>query len=147
MYPKPKAQPHTPVAYSYDNARSGRMQILNPHSIGKFLGLIRSTGDTTPPEHGRSVIGAALAADWLLRQIDRAGRVMDSGDIFAGMTTAMTTSNSLDTAEWAATNVLILSVIGYLVWPAGKRLVRTIHKRAMERYTRISRPRAEVLHG
>ena len=138
------------TAYGDDNALPYPVQTLNPNSesIGEIIGRTRSDGTLTPPESDRGTIGVVLAVDWLLRQIDRAGVILDSGDIIVGMTKVVTTSNTMDMATWAAMNFVMLCVTGYLLWPSGKRLVTGLHKWARERYAqRKSRSYAKGRNG
>ena len=94
------------------------------------------------------MIGVAFAADFLLRQVDRAGRVLDSGEIITGMITAMNTSNTTDMAGWAAMNAVIIGIVGYLICPAVKRGLSAIHKRTTARYTWAkNRRNTEVRNG
>ena len=135
-------------AYLDDNSRPYANQTINRLSIGDVIGRIRNIWNPNPPERIRTLIGYALAADWGLRLIDRIGRILDTGDVITGVTTAITTSSSADVASWLITNVVILGIAGYLLWPVGKQLMTAIHKLVSERYTqRKTRPNAEAHNG
>ena len=148
MYQRDKIHAPFPTVYVDDTAHSDANQTVKLKGIGKILGRIRSDGDITPPKNDRSVIGAALAADFILRQIDRAGRILDGGEIIQSITTAMNTSSYGDMASWVTMNAPILGIVGYLLYPSAKRIVATIHKWTAARYTWLkSRRNAEGKHG
>ena len=124
-----------PTAYVDDNALSYAKQIAKPNKflIGDITGWIRNNWNQRPPEHIYKFLGWVYVADCLLRWIDRAGTILDSGDIIAGIITAITTLNSPDISTWVAKNAVMIGVIGYLIWPTITRLLTAIHKLLFER--------------
>ena len=128
-------QPPIPLAYVDDNALSYAKQIVktNMGFTSTVIGRIRDVWNRRPPERIRNLLIYGFAIDCLRRWIDRAGLVLDSGDIIKGMATATTTWKNGDIIEWMVTNFVIMGVAGYLIWPATKGLLVAIHKWATER--------------
>lgn len=134
-----------PPAWEDHNAPPDANQVVNEHgvseyqAIGKVIGQTRSNEPLTSPERERGAIGAALATHTLLRVIDRAGVILDSGDIVLGMTTAINSASSMGIASWAISNGVMLALAAYLLYPAAKRIFTAIHNRLRARYTSLKR--------
>ena len=125
------------TAYVDDNLVSYATQTINRPSvsIGPVIGRIRNNLAPKSPQNISDLFKYASALECLRIGIDRAGVILDSGDIIVGLTKALNTWTFTDMTGWMTTNAVILGVACYWTWPAGKRLLAAVHKTLMSSYT------------